>query len=145
MELHNFISGNKQRLGLVSLDAPLISNLAIWSNIALIRQYHQNMPRSKAKALAEDLLRRTGMESISGKRNSALTDEERFCAMIFRAAMVRDAVLVLDRPFNILTNMRDGVFIIETLQKIDDLIAEIHIFDYSWAESYYGGADGAEN
>ena len=37
-ELQSFIAAHKTRLGLVSLEAPLISNLAIWSNIALIRQ-----------------------------------------------------------------------------------------------------------
>ena len=109
-ELKDFIAAHKPRLGLVSLDAPLISNLSVWSNIALIRQYHQNMPEHEAKAMTEDLLRRLGMDSIAEKRNPALTTEERFCAMLLRAAMVRDAILVLDRPFSILTNLRDGQF-----------------------------------
>jgi ABC-type uncharacterized transport system ATPase subunit len=133
---------HKHRLGLVSLYAPLISNLTIWNNIALIRQYHQNMSQVEARALANDLLRRTGMESILEKKDSSLTTEERFCAMLLRALMVRDAFVVLDRPLTILTNLRDGTFIMNTLQKFDDLIVEVHIFDYSWAESYYGGIDG---
>lgn len=144
-ELQSFIAAHKTRLGLVSLDAPLISNLAIWSNIALIRQYHQNMPKHEARAYTEDLLRRLGMVSIAEKRNPALTPEERFCAMLLRASMVRDAILVLDRPFNILTNLRDGHFIMETLRKVDDLIAETHIFDYSWEKERYGGEDDAES
>ena len=40
--------------GLVSLDVPLISNLPVWSNIALIRQYHENMPWEEAKRLAQE-------------------------------------------------------------------------------------------
>ena len=129
----------------MSLEAPLISNLAIWSNIALIRQYHQNMPKLEARAFTEDLLRRLGMVSIAEKRNPALTTEERFCAMLLRASMVRDAILVLDRPFSILTNLRDGHFIMETLRKVDDLIAEAHIFDYSWEKGLYGGEYDAES
>ena len=129
----------------MSLETPLISNLAIWSNIALIPQYHQNMPWHEARTLAEDLLRRLGIVSIAEKRNSTLTTEERFCAMLLRAAMVRDAILVLYRPFSILSNLRDGGFIMDTLQKIDDLIAEIHIFDYSWEKERYGVSDDAEN
>ena len=144
-ELQSFIAAHKSRLGLVSLEAPLISNLAIWSNIALIRQYHQNMPKQEARAFTEDLLRRLGMISIAEKRNPALTAEERFCAMLLRASMVRDAILVLDRPFNILTNLRDGRFIMETLRKVDDLIAETHIFDYSWEKERYEGEDDAES
>jgi len=143
--MKGLIPANKSRLGLVSLDAPLISNLAIWSNIALIPQYHRNMPVQEARALAEGLLHRLDMDSIAGKRNSALTMEERFCAMILRAVMVQDAVLILDRPFTILTNLGDGRFIMDTLQKVDDLFAEAHIFDYTWEESRYGGEDDSEN
>jgi ABC-type multidrug transport system ATPase subunit len=143
-ELQSFIMAHKPRLGLVSLEAPLISNLAVWSNNALIRQYHQNMPKHKARTLTEDLLRRLGMVSIADKRNPALTTEERFYAMLLRASMVRDAILVLDRPFNILTDLRDGRFIMETLRKLSDLIAESYIFDYSWEKERYGGADDSE-
>jgi ABC-type nitrate/sulfonate/bicarbonate transport system ATPase subunit len=142
--LQIFIAAHKPRLGLVSLEAPLISNLAVWSNIALIRQYHQNMPWHEAKTFTEDLLSRLGMVSIAEKRNPALTAEERFCAMLLRASMVRDAILVLDRPFNILTNLPDGHFIMEALRKVDDLIAETHIFDYSWEKGRYGGTDDTE-
>ena len=116
----------------------------MWSNIALIRQYHENMPWQEAKTLAEDLLQRFGMASIAEKRNPALTTEERFCAMLLRAAMVRDAILVLDRPFSILTDLRDGRFLTDALRKVDDLIAEAHIFDYSWEKERYGETDDAE-
>jgi ABC-type sugar transport system ATPase subunit len=143
-ELQSFIAAHKSRLGLVSLEAPLISNLDIWSNIALIRQYHQNMPWHEARVFTEDLLRRLGLVSIAEKRNPALTAEERFCALLLRASMVRDAILVLDRPFSILTNLPDGRFIMETLRKLDDLIAETHIFDYSWEKGRYEGADDTE-
>jgi len=132
-------------VGLVSPDAPLISNLSVWSNIALIRQYHQNMPVHEAKVLTEKLLRRFAMESIAERRNPALTMEERFCAMLLRAAMVRDAILVLDRPFSILTTLRNGRFLTDALRKVDDLIAETHIFDYSWSKERYGVPDVAED
>jgi ABC-type lipopolysaccharide export system ATPase subunit len=137
-ELTQFIAAHKSRVGLVSLEAPLISNLAVWSNIALIPQYHQNMPVHAAKALTVQLLQRLGVASIAEKRNSVLTTEERFCAMLLRAAMVKDAILVLDRPFTILTHLRDGSFLMDALTKINDLIAEMYIFDYSWDNARYG-------
>ncbi len=143
-ELLFFIASHKRRLGLVSLEAPLISNLSVWGNIALIRQYHEQMPRHQAKTYAEILLRRLGMASIAEKRNPALSSEERFCAMVLRAAMVRDAVLVLDRPFTILAGHPDGRFIKDTLQKLDDLVAEAHIFDYTWEKERYGSGMNAE-
>jgi ABC-type lipoprotein export system ATPase subunit len=142
--LKDFIAAHNLRVGLVSPDVPLISNLSVWSNIALIRQYHQNLPVKEAKVLTETLLQRFGMESIAERRNPALSTEERFCAMLLRAAMVRDAIVVLDRPFGILNDHRNGRFLTDALGKVDDLIAETHVFDYSWDKERYGVPDDTE-
>ena len=102
------------------------------------------MPVRQAKALAESLLRRFAMESIAERRNPDLTTGERFCVKLLRAAMVEDAILVLDRPFSILTDHRNGRFLTEALRKVDDMIAETHIFDYSWDKERYEVPDVAE-
>ncbi len=143
--MEGFLADHKPNLGLVSLKTPLISNLSVWSNIALIRQYHENMPWEKAKKLALDLLQRFGMAATAEKRNSSLAAEERFCIMLIRAAMVRDAVVVLDRPFRILPDLQDGRFFTNSLRKVDDLIAEAHIFDYNWEKERYGATNDAED
>jgi ABC-type nitrate/sulfonate/bicarbonate transport system ATPase subunit len=143
--LEDFLADRKSNLGLVSLEVPLISNLPVWSNIALIRQYHENMPWEEAKTLVLDLLQRFGMAATAEKRNPSLTAEERFCIMLIRAAMVRDAVVVLDRPFRIFPDLPDGRFFTDSLRKVDDLIAEAHIFDYNWEKGRYGATDGAED
>jgi ABC-type lipoprotein export system ATPase subunit len=139
------VAEHRPHLGVVSLELPLISNLPVWSNIALIRQYHENTPMEEAKAFAVGLLRRFGLAGISEKRKSALKTEELFCAMLIRAAMVRDAVVVLDRPFRILPDRRDGRFFTDALRKIDDLIAEAHVFDYNWEKERYGTRDDTED
>lgn len=136
---------HRLHLGLVSPEAPLISNLPVWSNIALIRQYHENVPLEEAKAEAVDILDRFGMAGLSEKRKPSLKMEELFCVMLIRAAMVRDAVIVLDRPFRLLPDRRDGRFFTDALRKIDDLIAEAHIFDYSWEKGRYGTTDDTED
>jgi ABC-type sugar transport system ATPase subunit len=143
--LEGFLADHRSHLGLVSLEVPLISNLPVWSNIALIRQYHENMPREEAKALAVGLLERFDMAGIAEKRNPSLKMEELFCVMLIRAAMVRDAVVVLDRPFRILPDLREGRFFTDAFGKVGDLIAEAHIFDYSWEKGRYGSTDGAED
>jgi ABC-type molybdenum transport system ATPase subunit/photorepair protein PhrA len=117
----------------------------VWSNIALIRQYHENMPWEKARAFVMDLLKRFDMAGIAEKRNASLTMEELFCAMLIRAAMVRDAIVVLDRPFRILPDYPDSLFFTAALRKVDDLIAGTYIFDYSRDKERYGATDGAEN
>jgi hypothetical protein len=85
------------------------------------------------------------MLSIAEKRNPALSPEERFCAMLLRAAMVQEAVVVLDRPFTLLTNQPDGRFLMGALEKLAPVIAEAHLFDYSWAKERYGVANDPED
>jgi ABC-type sugar transport system ATPase subunit len=141
--LDAFLAERKTHLGLVSLEVPLISNLPVWSNIALIRQYHENMPWEEARTLVVGLLKRFGMAGIAEKRNPSLKMEELFCVMLIRAAMVRDAVVVLDRPFRILPDLRAERFFTDAFRTVDDLIAEAHILDYSWEKGRYGAMDGA--
>ena len=143
--LDAFLAEHRTHLGLVSVDVPLISNLSVWGNIALIRQYHENMPWEKARALAVELLKRFDMAKIAEQRSHSLRMEELFCAMLVRAAMVRNAVVVLDRPFRILPDLLDGRFFTEAFRKINDLIAEVHIFDYSWEKERYGATDSAKD
>ena len=47
--LNDFTAKHKKNLGLVSLDVPLLSNLDVWVNIALIKQYHENLSADKAQ------------------------------------------------------------------------------------------------
>ena len=140
-----FLTEHQTHLGLVSLEVPLISNLPVWSNIALIRQYHENMPWEEARALVVGLLKRFDLAGIAEKRNLSLKMEDLFCVMLIRAAMVRDAVVVLDRPFRILPDLREGRFFTDAFRKVDDLIAEAHIFDYSWEKGRYGATDDTED
>ncbi len=107
-------------------------------NIALIKQYHENMPRRKAQQLALTCLERFGLGSIAGRRNPALGTEERFCVMLLRAAMVKDAMILIDQPFQIVPHLQDGRFIIDALNIIDDLYSSCHIYDYRWMEEKYG-------
>jgi ABC-type nitrate/sulfonate/bicarbonate transport system ATPase subunit len=141
--LDSFLTECGPHLGLVSVDAPLISNLSVSNNIALIRQYHENLSRPEARAWAVHLLDRFGLATIADQRTSSLNREQLYHVMLIRAAMVRDAVIVLDRPFRLLPDLRDGSFFTETLRKMDDLIAAAHVFDYTWEKERYEEADGA--
>jgi ABC-type proline/glycine betaine transport system ATPase subunit len=128
---------NNQHLGLVSIGIPLISNLDVWNNIALIRQYHFNINEDTAQQLVFEYLHRYDLVNIAYKRNPALTDEERFCVMLLRAVMLDNAVVVIDRPFQILSDIQDARFIYAALKKVDDSYRESHIFDYQWNAHKY--------
>ena len=132
-------------LGLVSSDAPLISNLDVLRNIALIYQYHRDVGEKKANAFVLECLKRYGLEDIAYKRNASLSEEERFLVMLIRAAMVPDAVIVIDSPFKIIPYLKDISIIYEDLEKIDDLYKQCHILDLSQDKKKYEMTDAAEN
>ena len=136
-ELSDFILEHRKNLGLVSLDAPLLSNLDVSVNIALIKQYHENLSADKARELVLLYLTRYHLEHISNKRNSALTNRERFYVMLLRAAMVRDSIVVIDKPFTIVPDVQDDQFIYDALKVVDDSFKECHIFDYIWFKDRY--------
>jgi ABC-type nitrate/sulfonate/bicarbonate transport system ATPase subunit len=124
-------------LAMVARDVPLLSNLDVWSNIALIKEYHENMAAAKAERLVLGYLRRYDLEDIAYRRSPSLTAEERFCAMLLRAACVRDATVVIDRPFLLLPHLQDATRLFEMLAIISDLYVRCHIFDYTWGKARY--------
>jgi len=136
--LSQFLLDHPLQAAPVSMDIPLISNQDVYMNIVLIKQYHENIPKHQARELAVEYLKRLDMGQIADKRNPALTQEERFCVMMLRAAMVKDAMLVIDQPFKIIPHLKDVQYIITALKKIDDLYLSCHIYDYQWMEEKYG-------
>jgi ABC-type lipopolysaccharide export system ATPase subunit len=122
----------------VSVDVPLISNQDVWMNIALIKQYHENIPRNQAEKIVLNALNCLDLTHIAHKRNASLTSEERFCVMLLRAVMVNDALVMIDRPFKIIPHLRDIDYIFQILKKIDDFYVTCHIYDYKWMAEKYG-------
>jgi ABC-type molybdenum transport system ATPase subunit/photorepair protein PhrA len=107
-------------------------------NISLIKQYHENMPIAQAKETAITALKCLGLEHIAYKRNPSLNNEERFCVMLLRAVMVRDAIVIIDRPFKIIPQLNEINFFLDTLKKIEDFYIKCHIYDYKWMAERYG-------
>jgi ABC-type molybdenum transport system ATPase subunit/photorepair protein PhrA len=107
-------------------------------NISLIKQYHENMPLAQAHDIAITALQRLGLKHIAYKRNPSLNNEERFCVMLLRAVMVRDAIVIIDRPFKIIPQLNKINFFLDTLKKIEDFYINCHIYDYKWLEERYG-------
>lgn len=100
----------------VSVDVPLLSNQNVLMNIALIKQYHENMPMSKAEPIVLSALRKLDLERIAYKRNPDLNNEERFFAMLLRASMVQNALVIIDRPFKIIPHLQNIDYIFQALK-----------------------------
>jgi len=140
-----FVCDHRDHVGIVSPDFPLISNLDVLGNIALIREYHGNLPREAVEDQIRDLLRRFDLSAIAHRRSAVLSEKDRFVVMLLRAAMVMEAMILIDRPFRMLHDPRDYGFILTSLKKIDEWYKECHIFDYSWNEERYGGTDAPQD
>jgi ABC-type lipopolysaccharide export system ATPase subunit len=121
----------------VAVDVPLISNLNVCDNIALIIQYHRNLPTKEAEDLVMTYLKRFNLERIARKRNPSLSDQERFCAMLLRSAMVSGAIILIDRPLKLIPDLEDNKFFYNTLTTIFDLFMECHLLDYKWNRHHY--------
>jgi hypothetical protein len=132
------MKANLHRVAPVSVDLPLISNQEVWMNIALIKQYHENVPRAEAKKIVLNALRALDLEHIAYLRNPSLTSEERFCTMLLRACMVRDALVIIDRPLKIIPHLQNSDLMFNALKIIDALYSTCYIYDYQWMAPKYG-------
>ena len=133
------------RCSLVSAEVPLISNLDVCRNIALIYQYHRDASKKYALDFVRQCLQRFGLERIAHKKNPELSNEERFYVMLLRAAMIERAVIAIDCPFRMLLYNNDRDFIYEALEKIDDLFVRCEIFDYDQEKQKNGLIHDSKN
>ncbi len=58
--------------------------------------------------------------------------------MLLRAVMVRDAIVIIGRPFKIIPQLNEFYFFLDTLKKIEDFYISCHIYDYEWVAEKYG-------
>jgi ABC-type lipopolysaccharide export system ATPase subunit len=117
-------------LGLVTKELPLLSNLSAWQNIALIKQYHENMGIEKSYQMTLDFLIRLGIESVAHKRAPQLTEEEIFFIKLIRAVMLLDAEIAIDRPFRQVGESFHPELLHKHLQTLSGCYLKCIIFDY---------------
>ncbi|OPY89995.1 MAG: hypothetical protein A4E72_00884 [Syntrophus sp. PtaU1.Bin208] len=126
------------------MDIPLISNLNVWQNIALIRFYHFNERRLPVRKRVLGLLNRFQKMEIADLRIAALDHRERFLVKLLRASMVQDALLLIDRPFRLVPDLPDAEMIEDSLAQIEELYTSCQIFDYAWNRERYRIKDVSE-
>jgi len=84
-----------------------------------------------------ELLSRFQKVEIADLRVVDLDHRERFLVKLLRAAMVQDALIVIDRPFRLVPDLPDAEMIQDSLSRIDDLYQSCQIFDYSLNRNRY--------
>ncbi|WP_345993199.1 hypothetical protein [Sulfurimonas sp. HSL-1716] len=117
---------------------PLISNLNIVENIAIIQEVHAYKQVIKAEAEALELLRIIALEEIAQKRASQCSEFEIFCAMLLRALMNDNERIVIVTPFSFITSLTSIKEIAEVIYKLD-IKKDIIIADMKNNQTNYEG------
>jgi hypothetical protein len=116
---------------------PLRANLVVLDNIAIVPQYHQNMPYQKAADIAWNLLLAVERTGIAEKRDPQLTHEERFLAKLLRATIRHSSLLIIDRPALLLPDTHYPPFVATTLSRLEAHLNACWILDYPWNKPLY--------
>ena len=77
---------------------PLLSNLDITENIALIEEVHQKISRIDAHVNAMKKLEKINFEYLAKKRTSQCNEFEHFVVTLIRATMMQYATIVIITP-----------------------------------------------
>lgn len=127
---------NERDYALVSLDTPLISNLNMLENIALIKEVHEGLSIKKAETLALEMLEKINLISIAQSRSSQLTQQEIFYVIFIRAMMTKESKIYITTPFSLINNLRDITILINDIMILDSK-KEIFILDIIINEIHY--------
>ena len=103
---------------LLSSKTPLLSNLDMKENIALIKEVHHKKPREAAEAEAKEMLKRLGVEYVADLRSNKCTKEELFYVMIARALMCDQPKIFVKTPLQLLENLANICTIIQNIENL---------------------------
>ena len=127
----------EQRVGFVSPDIPLLSNLSVYDNISLVPRYLTTEKDEAIGAEIEKLLSLLEISDSVNKKTFQLDSETIFKVKLLRALMLKDSITVIDRPFVMLSTAAD----IKPIVKMLDTLAldgkKVIFFDFEWNKSKY--------
>lgn len=104
----------------VAKDLPLISNLSMIENIAIIEEFHHKIGTQDAHKNALQLLKQIDLESIAHKKIEQCKSLEIFCVMLLRALMC-DATKIM------ICYLYSFVDEIENIDEILDIFKKLNI------------------
>jgi len=105
---------------LISADTPLISNLNMIENIALIHEVHNHTPTNIAQEEAKEYLNKIKKLDIGLKRTHQCNEVEIFYIMIIRALMTSEKTIVILHPLAILQNIEFLAISMKNLSILND-------------------------
>jgi ABC-type lipoprotein export system ATPase subunit len=121
----------------VSPDLPLLSNLSIEDNIALVARYRTDVRRTQVMPVVDMLMESAGISDMKGRRAFGVDKNTIFIVKILRAVMVEDAKIVLDRPYEMLSGEKSFEMITEIFASIENMYNSCVVLDYEWYRKFY--------
>ncbi len=138
MEIYEYID-TREEYSLISRDTPLISNLNMIENIALIKEVHERLSIEKAENIAKEYLEKIGISDIGLNRLNECNSLEIFYVMFIRALMSKEMNVIIVTPFSLISNLRDIQPIIDSIEILNEG-KNILIFDNITNKSHYEGS-----
>jgi len=138
-QLHAFLEEayEEKNSSFVSAQTPLLSNLSILENVALVSQVHQGLNRIKAQEKAFIALEKLGISHLSFLRYNECDTKDIFCAQLARAAMIEENKVIIEQPFSLLAEEVHKDFIFDALQNLDIAFNKVFVLDLEHQESFY--------
>lgn len=97
---------------LISKELPLISNLNMIENIAIIEEFHNRITTNEAHSHGFELLKKINCESIAYKHINECSYLELFYVMLLRAIMCKEDVIIVCYVY----------FLVEDLETLDPIV-----------------------
>ena len=127
----------ERTVGLVSPDIPLLSNLSVYDNIALVSRYHTDEKDKEIRSVILQQLDILHIRSLKFEKPFQLDSETIFKVKLLRAMRLRDSLTIIDRPFVMLNNIADITPVMTMLKSLEEYVGECVFFDFDWNKSKY--------
>ena len=122
----------------VSSHTPLLSNLNIIENIALIEEVHKRYNRKISHQNALHKLSQFNMQSLATKQASQCNELEKFTLILIRASMMQNVTIVIITPLAQYQTQGSLDYLIEAMQtlKIEErtIILDLSLYKNDYKE-----------
>ena len=119
---------------------PLVSNLNIFENIAIVMQANLNTSSSKVESYVFSLLDKFDLKHLSLAYKDELSDGERFIIKIIRASVYSDLPIVIIDPFEMISHKYSVEWFCEIFDTLD-IDKNIVIIDVLHNKKLYEGLE----
>lgn len=121
----------------VSTQTPLLSNLSMLENIALISQVHEKLSITRSHKKAYEALSTLDLGRIASLRYENCSAKEKFYVQLLRANILKDAKVIIEQPFMLLAEEMSIEFILNALQRLNISYDRVSIIDLIHQQSNY--------